>query len=403
MEIRISSEPTLYRARYILPIISPLLEDAAIITSGRKIYEVGPYSWVKRGFLGQEIDLGEWVVLPALVNVHTHLELSALKWRLTPTGSFVGWVKSLLRARTEVTAEEAQKAIQEALKEMWHEGIGLIGDVGNTGLSLNLLKESPFEVVFFREVIDFKGRLNLKEFLKEGLEQEGLTLSLAPHAPYTVSPVLLQAIKSWTKHYRLPFSIHVAESPEEVEFLLTGQGPLRLLLEERGQWSPHFEPPGLRPVAYLDRLGVLDEDTIAVHLVQVDEDDLEILAQRKVHPCFCLRSNTFLGVGLPPVSEIIKRGLSPCLGTDSLASNDRLSILAEMETVHRFFPEIPLEDILKMGTLWGAQALKRRDRGAIAPGYQADLIAFSAERFSAREIYEFIVSEPKGELLRLYG
>ncbi len=403
MEIRISSEPTLYRAKFIVPLLFEPIENGALITAGREILEVGPYYQVKKGFLGPQEDLGEMILLPSLVNVHTHLELSALKWRLTPSGSFVGWVKNLLRARSQISAGEAQKAAQEALKEMWHEGIGLVGDVGNTGLSIHLLREGPIPAVFFREVIDFTGRLNLKEFLREGLSDEKITLSLAPHSPYTVSPLLLQAIKSWTRRFGLPFSIHVAESPEEIEFLLTGTGPIRLLLEERGQWNPNFKPPGLRPVAYLERLGVLDQDTIGVHLVQVEPDELEILAQRRVRPCICLRSNTFLGVGIPPVPEMIKVGLEPSLGTDSLASNDRLSIFAEMETIHRFFPGLSPRQILLMGTLWGARALKRQDLGALAPGFRADLLALKAPQTNPSNLYEYLVTAPKGEILRLYG
>ncbi len=403
MEIKISTEPTLYRARYILPMSRPLLEDGALITSRRKILEVGPYKLLKRQFSGSEEDLGEVVLLPSFINVHTHLELSALKWRLTPSGSFVRWVKELLRAKAEIMADEAQKAIKEALKEMWHEGIGLVGDVGNTGLSIYFLKEGPLPAVFFREVIDFTGRTNLKEFLKEGLTYENITLSLAPHAPYTVSPVLLQAIKSWTRQYQLPFSIHVAESPEETEFLLKGSGPIKFLLEERGQWPSRFTPPGLRPVPYLERLGVLDSDTICVHLVQANKEEIQILARRKIKPCLCLRSNTFLGVGLPLVGEMLQAGLKPCLGTDSLASNDRLSILAEMETLHRFFPEIPSQTILLMGTLWGAEALKHHDLGAIEAGYRADLIGFEAPGLQKEDVWDFLVAGSKGKFLRLYG
>ncbi len=403
MEIRISTEPTLYRAKFILPVVAEPIENGALITAGREILELGPYSRIKRGFKGPEEDLGEVVLLPTLVNVHTHLELSALKWRLTPSGSFVGWVKSLLRARSQVSAGEAQKAAQEALKEMWHEGIGLIGDVGNTGLSIHLLREGPIPAVFFREVIDFTGRLNLKEFLREGLSDEKITLSLAPHAPYTVSPVLLQAIKSWTRRFRLPFSIHVAESPEEVEFLLAGTGPIRLLLEERGQWNSHFKPPGLRPVPYLDRLGVLDEDTICVHLVQIEPEEIELLAQRRIKPCICLRSNTFLGVGIPPVPEMIEAGLRPSLGTDSLASNDRLSIFAEMETIHRFFPQLSPRLIFYMGTIWGAEALKHPALGALRPGARADLMALKVPNLPPRDLYEFVITAPKGEIVRLYG
>ena len=402
MEIRLSKEPTLYRARLLEPVVEAPVEDGAVITAEGRVLEAGPYHLVKKGFLGPETDLGEVVLMPALVNVHTHLELSALKWRLTPTGSFVGWVKSLLRARGEIAPEEHLKATEAAVKALWREGTGLVGDHGNTGLSVSFLREAPFESVFFREVIDFKGKSSLKEYLRENLGEGRVTFSLAPHAPYTVSPLLMQAIKGWTRRYRLPFSLHVAESPEEVEFLETGGGPIRELLEERGQWPASFVPPGKRPVFYLDHLGVLDEETICVHLSQATEEELALLARRGAKPCLCLRSNTFLGVGVPKVSLMLELGLKPSLGTDSLASNDRLSVFAEMATVFRFFPEIPPEIILKMGTLWGAQALKKKALGHLAPGARADLliIPYAGKKEGLRE---WLVTRAPERVGRLYG
>ncbi len=402
MDILVFREPTLYRAKFVLPIESPLIQDGAVITTKGRITAVGPYRELKKTFSGRLHDLGEMVLMPALVNAHTHLELSALKWRLTPSGSFITWVKNLIRKRTEISAEEVQQAAQQALDELWKEGIGLVGDVGNTGLTINLLREGPLRAVFFREVIDFKGRSSLKDFIKDQVRDKKILFSLSPHAPYTVSPVLLQAIKSWTRRFGLPFSLHVAESPEEVLFLKEGRGPIRLLLEEREQWNASFEAPKLGPVAYLERLGVLDADTICVHTVQVSEKDLEILAKRKARPCLCPRSNTFLGVGLPPVDKMLAAGLEPCLGTDSLASNDRLSIFAELETLARFFPTLPPEVFLKMATLWGAEALKNPSLGRLAPGARAEMIAFPADKINRDTVYEYVVSSEK-RLTRVYG
>ncbi len=401
MEILAFSEPTLYRAKFLLPIKTPPLEDGGVILAHGEVVRVGPWRELKKTFSGRRHDLGEVILLPALVNVHTHLELSALKWRLTPSGSFVSWVRSLIRKRTEISAEEAQKAAHEALDEMWQEGIGLVGDVGNTGITINLLREGPLRAVYFREVIDFKGRSSLKDFVRDQIHQGKVLFSLAPHAPYTVSPVLLQAIKSWTRRYGLPFSIHVAESPEEVLFLEEGKGPIRLLLEEREQWNRGFEAPRLRPVAYLERLGVLDPDTICVHSVQVSAEDLELLARTGARPCLCPRSNTYLGVGLPPLPKMLELGLRPCLGTDSLASNDRLSIFAELETLHRFFPQVAPEVLLKMATLWGAEALKNPSMGHISPKARAELLALPAEG-PPQDPYEQVLFAEK-KLTRIYG
>ncbi|MBX6422433.1 amidohydrolase family protein [Thermosulfurimonas sp. F29] len=399
-EYPVSRKPVLFRARLILPMQGPPVENGAVAVERGRIVAVGPYSLLRRTFSGRSVDLGEVALLPALANAHTHLELSVLRFRLTPTGSFVTWVKSLLRKRAEFSLEEVRRAAGEALKELWREGVGLLGEVGNTGLTLALLREAPFFTVYFREIIDFRGTTELKDFLARFPEAR-MVYALSPHAPYTVSPVLIQAIKSWTRRRGRPFSIHVAESPEETLFLRDGSGPIRFLLEERGQFHPEFRAPGLSPVAYLDRLGVLDDRTICVHVVQVSPEDIEILARRRVRPCLCPRSNVFLGVGLPPLPDLLRAGLRPCLGTDSLASNDRLSILSEMEVLYYAYPEIPPETYFLMGTLWGAEALGRRDLGALAPGFRPEMIALSGS-FSGSDPVRGLLEGPKKVEARIY-
>ncbi len=400
-EFPLSHEPVLVRARLIFTARGTLLEDGAVEVRRGRIVDLGPYPELKRTFRGRRVDLGEVLLLPALTNTHTHLELSALRFRLTPTGSFITWVRSLIRKRVELSLEDLRQAAAEALDELWQEGVGLLGEVGNTGITLGLLHESPFHAVYFREIIDFRGKSEIKQFLERSSGRR-IVYALSPHAPYTVSPVLIQAIKSWTRAKGRPFSIHVAESPEETLFLAEGSGPIRALLEERGQFHPGFEAPGLSPVAYLERLGVLDEHTICVHVVQVTPADLEILARRRIRPCLCPRSNIFLGVGLPPLPQILAAGLKPCLGTDSLASNDRLSVWAEMEALYHAYPEVAPETYLTMATLWGAQALGKRDMGAIEPGYRAEMIAVSGVLKGPEPLRSFIEG-PKTVEVRLYA
>ncbi|RUM87806.1 MAG: amidohydrolase [Thermodesulfatator sp.] len=400
-EYPLGPKPVLLRAPVILPMVSPPLIDGAVVVSGGRVRELGSFRHLRRTFRGKILDLGEVALLPALVNAHTHLELSVFRFRLTPSGSFVSWVRSLLRKRTEVALSEARRAVKEALQELWQEGVGLIADIGNTGLSLGLLREAPFYSVYFREIIDFKGDSRIQEFVR-GPEGGRITYSLSPHAPYTVSPVLIQALKSWTRRAKLPLSIHVAESPEECAFLERGQGPLRTLLEERGQLPSGFEAPGLSPVAYLQRLGVLDERTICVHLVQVSRRDLEILARHQARPCLCPRSNIFLGVGLAPLPQMLSSGLKPCLGTDSLASNDRLSVLAEVEALYAAYPEVPPEKFFLMATLWGAEALGRRDLGFIGPGARAELIGLGLPPGRSSP-WERLLEGPKKVEVRLYA
>ncbi len=400
-EVPVSVKPVLFRAKWVFPMRVPPIENGAVLVSGGRIREVGSFRLLKKHFSGKVLDLRDLALLPALSNLHAHLELSVLRYRLTPSGSFTSWVKNLIRKRTEYSVNEAKEAAERALKELWREGVGIVADVGNTGLTIPLLRSSRFFGVYFREVIDFRGNTDIKNFPKA--EKNGrISFSLSPHSPYSVSPLLIQAIKSWTRRAGLPFSIHVAESPEEVVFVKEGAGPIRSLLEERGQLHPGFEVPGTSPVAYLERLGVLDEATICVHAVQLEPSDIEIMAKRKVKPCLCPRSNIFLGVGLPPLPALLKAGLKPCIGTDSLASNDRLSVFAEMEALRRAYPQVSPEVILLMGTLWGAEAAGIRDLGGIFPGARPELVGIESE-VSEKDPFGSLLDSKKHIRIRIYG
>jgi cytosine/adenosine deaminase-related metal-dependent hydrolase len=167
-------------------------------------------------------------------------------------------------------------------------------------------------------------------------------------------------------------AVHVAESREETEFLRTGGGIWKDFLIERGQWAKNWEAPKTTPVKYLERLNLLDGMTLAVHLTLADENDLTVLKRRGTGIAICPRSNQFISGARPPISGMLRLGLEPALGTDSLASNYDLSLWGEMETVARIFPEIPPWEIIRMATINGAKALHLPERlGELAPGIKA--------------------------------
>ena len=183
---------------------------------------------------------------------------------------------------------------------------------------------------------------------------------MAGHAPHTSSPDLLRFLKYHTLSRQLPFSIHVAESRDETEFITTGQGRWASFLGERGIDCSAWPLPSRSPVQYLNDLGLLDPLTIAVHLLNVDETDLNIIARTGAVPVLCPRSNMNLHSMLPDLPLMLKYGsakLKPALGTDSLASTDSLNMFDEMAFIARQFPQIKPSDILAMATINGAHAL----------------------------------------------
>jgi cytosine/adenosine deaminase-related metal-dependent hydrolase len=202
-------------------------------------------------------------------------------------------------------------------------------------------------------------------------------VSLAPHAPYSVSPRLFQGIRAaQSRTPFLPSSVHLAESAEECELLESGGGAWRALLERLGAWDPAWMPPGGTPAEYLDRMGVLDSRLLAVHAVQATDDDLAVLAKRGVTLVTCPRSNVFVGVGDPPISRFYRSGVKVAIGTDSLASNDDLNLFGELAAMRRLAPDVPAAALLESATITGAAALGfEQSHGGIEPGRSAALIA----------------------------
>jgi cytosine/adenosine deaminase-related metal-dependent hydrolase len=195
-----------------------------------------------------------------------------------------------------------------------------------------------------------------------------------PHAPYSVSPALMQAIKRAAGER--PFSMHLGESAQEVEFLREGTGEWRALLESLGVWNPAWTPPRCGPVEYLQRLGLVDRHLLAVHGVQFTDGDLASLASVGATVVACPRSNRWTGAGRPPIDRFYASGARVAIGTDSLASVEDLNLFAELAAVRALAPAVPAGALLRSATVSGAEALGfADDLGSIAPGKRAQLIA----------------------------
>jgi cytosine/adenosine deaminase-related metal-dependent hydrolase len=203
-------------------------------------------------------------------------------------------------------------------------------------------------------------------------------------------------LKARARRHAHLFPIHVAESLDEIEFLATGQGRFREFLAERGVWDGSFAAPGLSPIAYLDGLGILDENTLCVHCVHCDAADLAIMAERRITACICPGSNRFLGVGIAPVPQMLAKGIAVVLGTDSLASNPHLSLWQEMRVLAEDHPGIRPADIIRMATVNGAGFMGLAgELGSLAPGCSAGFLAISGnvpEKAAGDEILQWLVS-----------
>ena len=388
------------RARWVLPIDRPLVDGGWISVEAGRIVEIGS----GRPPSGAH-DLGDVAVLPGLVNAHTHLELSWMAGRIPPAASMDEWLQGLLSLRRQGPAggsDEMLAAMARAAVAMRSSGTALVGDISNTLLSPAVLTETGLGGVVFHELLGFNAadpvRLVREAWERvRGIQEDcgdtpsaPLQFGVVGHAPYSVSPSMLGEIAR--RAVLSPLTIHLAESPEEIEFLRTGGGPIRRTLEALGVWTDLWRVPECDPVKYIADLGYLQPGLLAVHGVHLTDDGVARLRKAGAVLVTCPRSNAFVGAGLPRLSHFYSEGLAVAIGTDSLASAPTLNMFDEIAEARRIAPDIAPDALLESATRVGADALGYgAEFGTLSPGKRAWLVAVDVPA-ETRDVEEYLVS-----------
>lgn len=372
----------LVRAAWICPVAQPPIRDGWVHIADEVVTAVGQGPGAPAA--ARVEDLGSVVVLPGLINAHTHLELSWLRGRVPPSADFLTWVGHLMRERTRVeTADDvaAMTAASDAVAALRASGTVAVGDISNALITPALLAAAAVPGVVFHELMGFRdavGRAAVAAATARhaALASANVRIVVAPHAPFSVSPELFRAIRDDVQSAPRPLtSVHVAESAAEGQLLKNGSGPWRERLEALGAWRADWTPPGCGPGDYLCDLGVIARGTLVVHGVQLTERELARIAELGATLVTCPRSNAWVGVGAPPVERFFASGVALAIGTDSLASAPDLNLFSELAELHRLAPGVPARRLVEAATQGGATALQLGERfGRIAPGMSGRLL-----------------------------
>lgn len=395
---------TLYRARWILPIASAPIRDGWVLVGDGRILQCGGGSGPRRD---EDVDLGARAVMPGVVNAHTHVELSWMRAQVAPSARMPDWIRALMALRKNVHRDDPL-AMAAGVVEARRAGTSLVGDITNTLASIHALAASPIGGCLFYELLGFNLRdpdRRVTETAEQvrAAQRGRIRTSVVPHAPYSVSPAMLRAIGELAAKEDWRISVHAGESADEIEFLRTGRGAWRDLLEQLDVWTDSWQVPGTGPVEYLESFGLITSRTLVVHAVHLTYDELLRVADRGATIVTCPRSNRWVGVGDPPVARFYASGARVAVGTDSLASCPDLNVFAELPVIRRLAPEVTASRLLHSVTQAGAEALGfDGEHGVIAAGRRADLIAVSVPD-GTTDVEEYLCSGIRPEAVTWIG
>jgi len=341
---------------------------------------VGPDDLVPRPDGVPAEDFGDALLLPGLVNTHTHLELTDLDGE-PPEPDFAGWIRRLRAAKAARSSDAFLAAARRGLADCWAAGVTTIADTGDTGTVIQALAEASGSGVAYQEV--FGPHPDQRDASLLGLQQQverlgryatgRVRIGVSPHAPYTVSGPLYLATADWARGTGLPVAVHLAESA--VESTLLGDGTGAFADAWRGRGIPMPSPPGRTPVAWLEEHGVLSARTLCIHVVRVGSRDVARLARAGAAVAHCPLSNRAHGHGEAPLQAFLSAGIRVGLGTDSVASVGTLDLLAEARAARRL-ARLDAAGALALCTIEGARALGMEDEtGSLAVGKWGDCVA----------------------------
>jgi cytosine/adenosine deaminase-related metal-dependent hydrolase len=399
-------DTTIHTAAWLInPDIPPVAGGAILVRNGL-VAVVGTLSELKSRYPATVIDHHDSAILPGFVNAHTHLELTHFpSWRLRThvdynPRRFSDWIMQLIKVTRGLHEEDFRTSLVEGVRKCIESGTTAVGDIITRYDLLTSYEVPPIRGRLFFEVLGhdpvrFLERLEQALAAADGMCGGHMFPGLSPHTPYTIGEANLPVIRDASLSRGLPLAIHISESRAEGDFVFNTSGPLATELYPFVGWERYLVPPRhCSSTELLDRHGLLTSSTLAVHCVHINLADAQLLKQRGVTVCLCPRSNELLDVGHAPLSLFRKLRIPLALGTDSLASNDSLSLWDEMRfALDLFADELSPTDVFRMATSGGAAALGlSTSLGSLEAGKRADF-----------QVITHAGSDEKGLLERVIG
>ena len=379
------------RARTILPVSQPPIENGAVVISGNRIRAVGSWPDLRPHANENISDLGEVILLPGLINAHCHLDYTDMAGEFLPPKSFTDWINLITAAKGGWTYSDFAQSWLNGAQMLLRNGTTTVADFENVPELLpEVWDATPLRVFSFLEMTGIRARRDPVAILREAVEKidslshPRCSASLSPHAPYSTVPELLRLSVRAARERGWQLCIHVAESAPEFEMFMRARGEMFNWMQRNAR---DMSDCGLgSPVRHLARNKMLGENLLAIHVNVLARGDATLLGKHRVHVVHCPRSHDYFRH--PPFlrQRLANAGVNLCLGTDSLATvrkirkqNPELSLFEEMRGLAASDPKLPPAEILRLATVNGARALGRAGQiGELSENALADLIAIPA-------------------------
>jgi cytosine/adenosine deaminase-related metal-dependent hydrolase len=385
-------DPVLLRAAWVAAIDRPPIADGAVLIDNGRIVAVGPFRDLSAQAAGaRRHDAGDAVILPGLVNAHTHLELTRFARTDPPAGGFVGWILAL---RERVMAEIAagggdagalfEASASAGVAQCRRFGVTCVGDVAlNAPTVRAVLRREGLRAVSYGEVVGMAGRSAQLEPLlaaatDRSLETEQLRCGIEPHAPYSLDLAGYRGCVEVARQSGFPVATHLAETRDEAEFLAHHSGRFRDLWAALGAWTDNVSRSAGGPVRAMQAIGLLNlPAALLAHVNYCDDAELDVLARGRASVVYCPRTHAWFGNPPHRWREMIARGINVAVGTDSCASSPDLNLVDDLRLLHQIAPEVAPDALWQLATINAARALGfAADVGSITAGKSADLVIF---------------------------
>jgi cytosine/adenosine deaminase-related metal-dependent hydrolase len=367
-------------AEWVYPVTAPPIpwgavlvgEDGRIVAVGRDAEVPSPPGVPAEHFPGS-------VLMPGLVNAHTHLELTGFAGDVDES-EFDAWIRSVRSLKERRSAEDFRVAAKEGVQQCFAAGVTTVAETGDSGAVVEALDELGGRGVVFQEVFGphpdqcevSLAALARRVAMLEASASARLRIGVSPHAPYTVSGSLYRAVAEFARNEGLAMAVHIAESQAESDLLATGTGPFHEAWQKRG--IPLPEPPGDSPIAWLERHGILGPGLLCIHSIRIDEVDIDLLARRECAVAHCPVSSRSHGHGDAPLRALLDAGIPVGLGTDSEISASPMDLLNEARLAKEL-GGLSAVEALELATVGSAEAIGWGDTiGGVHTGRWADIV-----------------------------